>query len=893
MDIHDASGANLLSIPRFHAGRVLMSFDVGDRVAIADVLDGDGVDELVVVHHDVGRGSEITIHNEFGAVRGGFGGFVGGLPYEPGDGFAVGDVLNGDGIAEITVAHKDPHGGPRVTIYDAAGSVRGSFGGFASGLAYEPGDGFAVGDVLNGDGIAEIIVAHKDPHGGPRVTIYDAAGSVRGSFGGFASGLAYEPGDGFAVGFSGDKDGDALLDSWEAHGIDYDGDARVDLDLPLAGASPSQKDLFVEIDYFDCTIGSGDCTPGDNHSHRPGAAALVRVQNSYANAPVPNPGGPNGIALHVDVDEQLVHRQFCELDGTCFDQIKRDHFGTQAERSSLNSENILAAKRLAYRYNLWVHQRAAGTGSSGRAEAPGNDFVISLGAAFNQVGTADTQAGAFMHELGHTLGLRHGGTDSINCKPNYLSVMSYAFNFGLLPAPRFDYSRRALPDLDEGSLDETVGIQDDALISAFGPPANLDGIDQPTAAPDGDITDDLLHAPGVGPIDWNNNGGSNDTGVSADINNLEFTDCESSPGQTLRGASDWDRLVYGFRHTRSYPEGEHDFAEIEEPDVNTLQNLKERIRDATQWRFEYPAKIVCGVQPDSGNTRLTRGLYATSINIHNPHKHRVQIAKKLALSHPPKEQAAGESLTLGADALGPDQALKIDCEILAARLFPRGLPTSFIEGFVVVRSRKSLDVQAVYSAAALDPKGAIAQQSSLDIERVPERLVEQEADLEVWTDQRIDARQPLTHAGSGLATVTYTIFVVNHGPAPAANVTVRELVSLRGGILIALPENELKASHSGRWVVDHSGIADAGLRALIPRLEAGQTATLQIAVHLAPDTQQRRDAVEITSTVIVGSETAESIVDNNTSIISLRSRGGAGTGEETTKGRRNGGVIRE
>ena len=32
-----------------------------------------------------------------------------------------------------------------------------------------------------------------------------------------------------------------------------------------------------------------------------------------------------------------------------------------------------------------------------------------------------------MHELGHNLGLEHGGHDRVNCKPNYLSVMNYAF----------------------------------------------------------------------------------------------------------------------------------------------------------------------------------------------------------------------------------------------------------------------------------------------------------------------------------------------------------------------------------------------------------------------------------------------------------------------------------
>ena len=32
-----------------------------------------------------------------------------------------------------------------------------------------------------------------------------------------------------------------------------------------------------------------------------------------------------------------------------------------------------------------------------------------------------------MHELGHNLGLHHGGDDGVNFKPNYLSIMNYSF----------------------------------------------------------------------------------------------------------------------------------------------------------------------------------------------------------------------------------------------------------------------------------------------------------------------------------------------------------------------------------------------------------------------------------------------------------------------------------
>src|SRR5262249_59959414 len=85
-------------------------------------------------------------------------------------------------------------------------------------------------------------------------------------------------------------------------------------------------------------------------------------------------------------------------------------------------------------------------------------------------GDVNDQVGTFMHELGHTLGLRHGGPDNDNCKPNYLSVMSYSrqFSDGVpLTARRLDYSRSALLSLNESSLQESFGIGAVALPSGF------------------------------------------------------------------------------------------------------------------------------------------------------------------------------------------------------------------------------------------------------------------------------------------------------------------------------------------------------------------------------------------------------------------------------------------
>ena len=123
------------------------------------------------------------------------------------------------------------------------------------------------------------------------------------------------------------------------------------------------------------------------------------------------------------------------------------------------------------------------TSMSGFSDVGGQNSVISLGeGAWGPANspTSDgnkwqTKAGTFMHELGHTLGLTHGGTFynnlanndytpnfETNCKPNVQSSMSYLFQVDLLEKPNqldsqgqplrvVDYSEAALPTLTENS----------------------------------------------------------------------------------------------------------------------------------------------------------------------------------------------------------------------------------------------------------------------------------------------------------------------------------------------------------------------------------------------------------------------------------------------------------
>jgi len=104
--------------------------------------------------------------------------------------------------------------------------------------------------------------------------------------------------------------------------------------------------------------------------------------------------------------------------------------------------------------------------TSGIAEC-GGDLMVSLGLWDFQTGTAFMQGSTLLHELGHTLCLKHGGVVASgalepNCKPNYQSVMNYLFQVrGLLTpqgVPTIDLSKQVLPPLSESALAESTGL---------------------------------------------------------------------------------------------------------------------------------------------------------------------------------------------------------------------------------------------------------------------------------------------------------------------------------------------------------------------------------------------------------------------------------------------------
>lgn len=137
---------------------------------------------------------------------------------------------------------------------------------------------------------------------------------------------------------------------------------------------------------------------------------------------------------------------------------------------------------------------------------------------------------------------------------------------------------------------------------------------------------------------------------------------------------------------------------------------------APRFAFQYAVKFICTSNipgTSQTTTSLLPGSYQTVVNIHNPNSQAVPFRMKLALSTSTDVDPPQISSFIN-EKIKPDQATRVDCSRI--REFGVQLIHGF-EGFLIIESRLSLDVVAVYTAAQNGGNGV----ETMDVEYIPER----------------------------------------------------------------------------------------------------------------------------------------------------------------------------
>lgn len=452
---------------------------------------------------------------------------------------------------------------------------------------------------------------------------------------------------------SGDLDRDGLLDGWETSGLDADGDGLVDLNLPQWGANPRRQDLFLELDY--------------QAGREPSRSGIDAMRKAFARAPRPNPDGSTGITLHVDTGA-LSDPAADEADSvaTCSDGIDNngngltDAFdagcallgsGFEGRRNCgngidddgdgladaldpqcrvgddlgggsaiaiapadvpcgidknpgfarLKTANFDERRNWVFRYGLQAASTGAVNCAGGQGEIGGNDF-----ASHNQ------DAGTLMHELGHNLGLQHGGSNDMNCKPDYVSVMNYNFQIGI---PRvaggsvLDYSPpilalggaarggAPLATLVENALSETVPVD------------GTDGANQTifTNGAGGRSTIAINGNP-----DWSGGPGAPAAiGVNIDDNaGGGPRDCDNATTDSvLAGDDDWSRVQLNLRQFAASAPGMIAASPEEPPTEDEMRRMQAESRrtDLALGLAPVSSRIVAGTRLEMTATILNTG----------------------------------------------------------------------------------------------------------------------------------------------------------------------------------------------------------------------------------------------------------------------------------------------
>lgn len=364
-----------------------------------------------------------------------------------------------------------------------------------------------------------------------------------------------------------DSDGDGIPDSAKVQGGTYAG-----LDLYAMGARPGRRDIFIEIDYM----------KSSDPALSPRREALQKLVDAFA---------AKNIALHLDSGP---------LHGSSFDPTafnlgggNQIDFSPCVELTSdagakngcvslyeYKSAQFDVRRNLVFHYALFANSLNAdgSAGSSGVAELNGNDLIVTLGGyGFTASGSSNRnmlinfQASTLMHELGHNFGLRHGGNDDFNYKPNHYSIMNYMYQFaGLSTTPNSIYAAERYYLQNDLKGKTLCGLVENSPCTEAFSMNYSDGsssdLDENALTEAGNI--------GRGSVagayaDWDNNNALTTYKFARNLNPQE-----GNERSVLKDYNEWANLAVSFSRTRAGSNfGKSVFTDAPAPRINPMNQL--------------------------------------------------------------------------------------------------------------------------------------------------------------------------------------------------------------------------------------------------------------------------------------------------------------------------------
>ncbi len=255
-------------------------------------------------------------------------------------------------------------------------------------------------------------------------------------------------------------DGDGLPTATEINGIKVSNNGK------LIKTDPKTPDIFVQINWVKGVI--GDTATQTTITKKILYDACDMVAKVFKE---------HGFNLHIDAgpeSKDFVTGKLWSEYGSLAKELdyKPESFPLKNEAladilKDIYEDEENKIRMPIFRQCVLLDQFKDDKGTTGLAHLNGAIFSVAMH-ALGDLSNDDCVrwlAGTIMHELGHTLGLRHGGTDDVNYKPNYLSVMNYAYQaYWQLRTKNaagevsfkdyLNYSEYELPEMNKDSLYE-------------------------------------------------------------------------------------------------------------------------------------------------------------------------------------------------------------------------------------------------------------------------------------------------------------------------------------------------------------------------------------------------------------------------------------------------------